>query len=872
MADFLTEYIGDLMDLQNAEKVEKTGNTAYSLQDEAFLTSKLISALAANGKSVVYASENAECAKEVYKNLPEKLKKRTVCKDADTEGALYELKNLKKQKSKYIPSSALESTVNRGAKDRVVALKELNSYFSEMYESEIAEGNYYDALDRLIGTNLPSVNFTEPEKAVLSKKEYVAVKERVREACEHLTVMGNGGKVVTCPWYGAKNPKKADEILSRFSGVCRVMENVLNCLDSAPDNITLVNVIAALADNVLEKEDMQKLLSLPEYPCGYEKLEELINAFNGVYFEHYAKFDMTGSEDSKDFENLLNCGSDESVKYSELKKICENSDIFVRGGKYADGLPFDKLLTFKRKIDALNSEREKNLKEALSVFDKLEPEKGEIVLKAYEKLKSFHAGGRGKPGFFDFGAKSAYKKLCAFSSVNSPSFDTVLGATYSYNEAAACKDDIAKLKHYICRIMARELADPEFESLNLVLERFEENNLTGLSLSQYLIKLQRANTLIKRCAAERQTPKDYLTGDFIRAYKLHLRRLELKAAVDKILNASGFEYEGRELPVLACSIALVMRTAELFGNKNAVIEFHEKVRGYDKPFMNDLMFIVNELINLGRTYFQGYYTRNPFALTLSDLKYFVSCAEDRCLAEAATGYHNAVYTEKALHLEKFFEPFILGDISAKQEDMLEIFENSYYKLAVENKRKTLGKRRAGFGKHSCAALDKLYAADCSLAESLTELAVRNSERGDLCFIFPYGTADMLANYDTGVEIFLLGKGKSFWKSPRNTGIANDVKKFVVSCGIDKSRVKTNYSKDGVNASVAVLSKDLSTVALAIWCERPTSGKAEYIDYAVREYNEIAKRGIAPYRVFIHDWYDNVKNEKAALGEALEKVK
>lgn len=868
MADFLTEYVDDLLGIMNAEKVAKTGNTVYSFEDDNYLAAKLIGAFAAEGKSVIYSSANAARAKKVYENLPDGVKKRTRIKDVDAESAMYEIKNLKEKGGAVLPAK----DIPRFIKDRAAAKRELCAYYAEMYESEIADDNYYGVLDRLIGSSLPSVNFTDASKAALTRKKYSAVKENVRAACGHFAVMAGGGKVSECPWYGANNPKKTDEILRRFSALCRVMENVLGCLDRAPDNLTLVNVIAALADNVLEKEEMRRLLNLEKFPCGYEKLEGLINAFNAVYFDENAQYDVEGSENEKDFESFINCGADESLKYSELKKICENSDIFVRGGKYANGFPLDKLLSLKHKIENLEKEREHNLKEALSVFDRLPPEKGGVVLKAYEKLKSFYADGFGKPKFFDFGAKRAYKKLCAFSSVKSPSFDSVIGATYSYNEAAACRDDIAKLKFYICRMMGRELAEQELESLYLVLNKFEENALTGLELSDYLIKLQRAKTLVKRCAGDRKVPDDFLLGDFANAYKLHLRRLELKAAADEILKAADFGYNGRELPVLACSIALVMRTAELFGNNDSVVEFHEKVRGYDKPFMNDLMFIVNELINIGMTYFKNYYTRNPFALNLGDLKYFVSCAEDRAVADAATGYYNAVFTEKSLPLDKFFEPFINGEISAKPEDMPEIFENSYCKFAVENKRKALGKKRAGFGKHSAAAIDKLYAAETGLSDEISALAAQSGVHGDICYIFPPETADMLASYDTGAGVFLFGKGGDTEECARDTALANDVKRFIISRGVESTRVKTDYTFKGVKASVAVLSGDHSRVALAVWCERPVRDKKEYFDYAVREYGEILKSGVASYRVFIHDWYDNAKNEKAALAAALEKIR
>ncbi len=844
MADFLKDYLNSEL-----SRVDIDGNILTVSPAAPRRICALITAYLAQGSRVLFTAGDAVLS-EVYSCLPVEVKSCTQYENAGAPAKPLKIKDLTDKE---------QEDCRRALRDKTNALKDIKQFVDEMYADDVAGESYYSALDFILSSELPLIAFAEPGKiARLTPEKFSGLMQKVELASGYFGKMSDGGDISLCPWFGVNYAAKRGEMLSKYAGIKRAMQNVTGVMESAPGNLTLVNVIAALSDNALEREEMNCLLDLENVPCGYKRLEELINGFNGVYFYGNEQFDMAGSENVPAFEKLAACGVDHSLTYSDIKKICGNSDIFVRGGKYADSLPFDMLLEFNQRITELEAERKDYMRDALAVFDKLDGGNGKTVLKAYEKLRPYLTASRTKPKAFDFSAKSAYKKLRAFSS-GSLSFENALNAACSYSAASACGDEINNQKQHICRIFDRELAEPEFESLNIVLEHYRINKLAGLSLSGYLIEVQRAGTLLKRCLQDRSCPGDFSAGDFIKAYKLHLRRKELYRAVQSILDATKIDVKGREMQTLACAFALVMRTAELFGDKNGVIEFLENVRGRDKSFMDDLMFIVNELILFGREYFRGYYTRNPFALTLGDMKRFISCADSVDLLDAALGY-SSVKKIKTLPLDKFFAYFEKGEVVAEAEDIPEIFKRSYYKLAVENKLAALGKRRKGLGRHAAVATEKYLQAEDKLIDVFA---------GAAC-----GTCRMCSVEDVGeynYEVII--------KAPpdvpeRETGGADFIKSvtgFLTAHGVDKKRIVKDYKIGGAEVSVAVLSEDLSRPLLYVLCERPSRNAEDFTEkYAVGE--GLKKGGAAVHRIFIHDWTDNRKSEQSSLLKALENVK
>lgn len=118
-----------------------------------------------------------------------------------------------------------------------------------------------------------------------------------------------------------------------------------------------------------------------------------------------------------------------------------------------------------------------------------------------------------------------------------------------------------------------------------------------------------------------------------------------------------------------------------------------------------------------------------------------------------------------------------------------------------------------------------------------------------------------------------GRGQFLSGVPeRGEHFVKSVANFVIGCGYDKERVVINYgvTEGSVKIPVAVLSKDLQTAELGIWCEQPVMKKYDFFDYNLRYYRSLQGRGWNMYRVFAHDWTDNRRHEEEALLNALKK--
>lgn len=524
--------------------------------------------------------------------------------------------------------------------------------------------------------------------------------------------MSECGKAELCPWFGIGKDTDAESAFKAYSDICRSGERVLKDTAGAPEHLTLVNIIAALADNVLTKDEMSRLLACTA-PCPYSELEELINAYNAAQFSGEYSFKMSGSENCPAFEKLILIGADGTLTRAEAELIAEHSDVFVRGGRYSKSFPVAKLCEIFDGISALSADAETYRGEARRVLDRADEKQ---VLDAYAHLRGY--GSESKPRLFDFKAKAAYKSLCKLSSRRALPFDEAVNAAASFSAAAACDEEIRELRALVGRIAGRDLSPEEYECVKLVTDKFVSQKIDGSKLGDYLKAACDACGEFAVCLKNCVAPDNACIGDVIKAYRRHIATIKLSDLVRKFQAAADIKSGKRELPVLACSFSLVLRTAELFKNDNELVLFLSKLNSLGKGFKDDLLFTVRALIRFGRTYFAGYYTKNPFALTLGDLKIFVDNAENRAHLYAADTYRAITQGNSALPLDKFFSFFERGEIAADTADgICEIFEKSLYKAAVGYKKETLGKRRNGLGKHAVSTYEKLERAEESEREA-----------------------------------------------------------------------------------------------------------------------------------------------------------
>ena len=102
------------------------------------------------------------------------------------------------------------------------------------------------------------------------------------------------------------------------------------------------------------------------------------------------------------------------------------------------------------------------------------------------------------------------------------------------------------------------------------------------------------------------------------------------------------------------------------------------------------------------------------------------------------------------------------------------------------------------------------------------------------------------------------------------GFVRSVADYIINeLGISEERVVINCgATDGsVRLPIAILSPDMSSAMLSIFCETPSTG-VTFIDENIRYYDILKARGWNLKRVFIHDWVNNKDNEKQAIADAI----
>lgn len=113
-------------------------------------------------------------------------------------------------------------------------------------------------------------------------------------------------------------------------------------------------------------------------------------------------------------------------------------------------------------------------------------------------------------------------------------------------------------------------------------------------------------------------------------------------------------------------------------------------------------------------------------------------------------------------------------------------------------------------------------------------------------------------------------GKTIDKQP--LGFIRQVAEYIISLGIAPERIVIDFgvTEGSVKLPVVILSEDLKTAKLAIWCEKALQREYDYLDYNLRYVESLKSRGWNIVRLYAHDWVDNNVAEKQAIKSAIEK--
>ena len=134
--------------------------------------------------------------------------------------------------------------------------------------------------------------------------------------------------------------------------------------------------------------------------------------------------------------------------------------------------------------------------------------------------------------------------------------------------------------------------------------------------------------------------------------------------------------------------------------------------------------------------------------------------------------------------------------------------------------------------------------------------------------------DYVREYLEIVEYFAADGQSPFLAQEPELGFLNDVRNCIIrDFKLPSDRVICNYgaTEGSVRIPIAILDPERKSAELGIFCEVPTEKRYDYLDYNLGYYNILTTlRQWKLHRVYIHDWVDNGKAEKQALGEAIKR--
>lgn len=675
----------------------------------------MIAALIARGKKVLFASKKLAALSEVNAKLPEKLRKFCMLLDFETEQKAAsvnpqeikkQFKELLRQAKEYHFDKNVSVDYERAMREQASAVLDINDYFKEVFLS-----GYYDAADTYFKSNLPAVEFIDALSAAkLTKGEYGALLSLVEEAGKAYAVLSEAGTAVKSPWFGVGNSVDTESAFARFADISKGLEKIiaqLSALGYGDLSEIALGDLYEINANTLDKESVIKIASsIFDRSALDANLAKLKAARENAPL---AEFAFTDSGEEKCFNELKLCKADKKLTKEEIILLSENSGLLIAGGKPAVEKPvIEKMFAAADKINAIEKCSAVKELEILSVFDKLKESDYKTALKTHDCLSVFYHDGK-KVGLFDFKAKKYLKLLRNYSSRSNLSFDDIAGAIIKLKQYVSDKEEAATLRNIISSIFGNTLTEDGFKCIFLLAEKCGENYVN------YLNEAYIGGKLLKDCLNFTTAPENFVLEDLLARREEYEILAALNKKCEEIAASAGVEFDGNaENFAKSVSVILRLREGKVFNSPEDIAEFLHKIKNADESFSQEVWNTAKKMRDCGLKYFENAYTANPWVVTVKQAERFIEEAHDRSILSAALSYDKIKNGDNALNLAPFFESIENGEVLVECDAFKELFEHSYFKLLINYRLQTLGKKRNGLGKNAELNMAKFEASEAEL--------------------------------------------------------------------------------------------------------------------------------------------------------------
>lgn len=725
----------------------------------------MIAALLSENKKVMFASKKISALNEVYAKLPEKLRKFVMLLDSETEAKAAKInpaevkqdfKRLLSSCKEYKRPSSLDTDYSHTLNERAKLLTQISAYIDLMFNNNcIADGSFYAAMDAYCKIDMPVVRFAQPEDtAEVNRENYNKLHSAVERASvyySHLTANGTHS-IWLCPWFNVQD--KCD--VERAMVACReigtlaatVQAEVTTTLSPYPcqaSALTLGQVLSVSQCN-LSQELVATVMGNDEVLKLIEGLDEKLEDYLKAYEEYGNGFEIERGEDID--RQVIAIGAttcDRTLTLSEVKTIADNSGIFLLDGKNFAGVQsIAPLSALAGEIAELSTQKGEALSHSTSVFKRdLNEEQAKLILKSAKAFAPYNKGSD-RPKALDLKAKGAYKKLCALSYLNNPTFGEMVYATQEYAKASLLQGAINEKIQLIYRCFKKQLADEELKCAILVASKCKPEQAKA-----YVDSVISSSKLLFTTALQvgKQSNDNMTVGQLIGGFECGYRQLLVKEELEKINKITPVitGQKGDNLIKTACSLSTVKHFKkswkDIGGDEANAPEAFNALRSVKASTLTTIESIIEKLENFGQEYFNNYYSVSGGRCTFTELAVLNAEADNRDIIGSAIAY-TALKHDKAnaLNLSDFFYPFEKEELTLPQGvTFAEAFEHSFFALTVEWRNNALGVIRNGLGNTLEGNLDKLQTAEEAIAKAnvdlIEEKCLRRIEPDDTDFIF-----------------------------------------------------------------------------------------------------------------------------------------
>lgn len=698
----------------------------------------MIAALLSENKKVLLSSKKLSALSEVYAKLPDPLRKFVMLMVYETEAQAAkvkpsaikgDLRDLLRAKREYAQSSASAANKerDRANAEKTAAITFLADYADKMFdEGTVAGVSYYEALDTYFKNDLDEIPFAPCEAAAaLDRRQYAALAAAVKDAGIHFAAMTGGGahSVRRCPWWGVVPSVDSEaafgaygKIAAAADGVYKDILSLLPECGEAAHSLNVCDVYGAMR-SVLRDGDALGILSYRGEGEAFGGVRAALRAYlseqSGNAEGRFALLDENCVR-----ENLPEAGFGciDAFSMEELENVCNNAGIFYgAGGRFLSLKELSALSEIMDGILELNGQREEHLYNARKIFTEDTCNKeGETLLKAHASLCKYV--GAEKPKALDFKAKKFYEKLSSMSFLGKASFKEVVEAVGEYAQACICAQKAEEKADSVYKLFRRKLEKDQLRALFTV---FEKGRLAGSSAESVVTAAQKYRETAARLSQGMRCPESYTAGELAAACRAELARRALEAQVlalfEKVCGkAPDFSAQSAEkLAVSALAVRALFENAPFrFRTPEDNLAAAKALAGASEEKKRAMEDLFGALESFGKNYFESYYTRTD-EICVGDLKVLALEADDRAVLSAAMRYQSIVHDPaNALPLYAFFAPF--EDGRPRRGEFEEIFEHSFFALAVSARMKKMGLLRNGLGRNVMRSLDKLAAAESKI--------------------------------------------------------------------------------------------------------------------------------------------------------------